>query len=81
MELGANLPQVFTYGSQLESKSARMSQPGDFFVYLIFVGISILVSDKLDSYQVILQFKPLLCFVYTTFFCHLAYLPAQPFSS
>ena len=36
---------LYTYGSQLETEAARFSQPGDFFVYLIFVAVVILVSS------------------------------------
>lgn len=35
---------LFTYGSSLETASAAFSQPGDFFVYLVFVAAVILVS-------------------------------------
>lgn len=38
------LPAVYHYGSSLETGSARFSQPGDFFIYLIFVASVILVS-------------------------------------
>ncbi|KAF2484564.1 Der1-like family-domain-containing protein [Neohortaea acidophila] len=34
---------LFTYGSSLETASAAFSQPGDFFVYLVFVAAVILV--------------------------------------
>ena len=35
--------QVWTYSSGLETESSRFSQPGDFFTYIIFLGIAILV--------------------------------------
>lgn len=35
---------LYTYGSQLELQASRFSQPGDFFVYLVFVAVVILVS-------------------------------------
>lgn len=35
---------LYSYGSQLETGAARFSQPGDFFVYLVFVCSIILVS-------------------------------------
>ena len=35
---------LYTYGSQLETGAARFTQPGDFFVYLVFVCTIILVS-------------------------------------
>lgn len=41
-------PAVYLYGSSLETGSARFSQPGDFFVYLVFVASVIMVSDSLD---------------------------------
>lgn len=44
----ANLAAVYHYGTSLETGSARFSQPGDFFIYLIFVGSVIMVSGLLD---------------------------------
>lgn len=38
---------VFTYASQLETTASRFSQPGDFFIYLVFVCAVILVSRPL----------------------------------
>ena len=35
---------VYNYGSQLEKDSPRFNQPGDFFVYIAFVSVVILVS-------------------------------------
>jgi len=35
---------LYTYGSQLETEASRFTQPGDFFVYLMFVCFVILVS-------------------------------------
>lgn len=35
---------LYTYGSQLETEATRFAQPGDFFVYLAFVAVVILVS-------------------------------------
>jgi membrane associated rhomboid family serine protease len=35
---------LYTYGSALETEASRFSQPGDFFVYLVFVALVILVS-------------------------------------
>ena len=34
---------LYTYGSALETTSPSFSQPGDFFVYLVFVCVVILV--------------------------------------
>jgi len=39
-----NTLAVYTYGNALETGSARFSVPGDFFTYVIFVGLVILVS-------------------------------------
>lgn len=36
---------LYTYGSQLETGAVRFSQPGDFFVYLVFVAFVIMVSS------------------------------------
>jgi Derlin-2/3 len=35
---------LYQYGSGLERESTRFSQPGDFFVYTMFVGSVIVVS-------------------------------------
>lgn len=35
---------LYTYGSQLELEASRFSEPGDFFVYIAFVAMVILVS-------------------------------------
>jgi hypothetical protein len=35
---------LYQYGSGLERESSRFSQPGDFFVYTVFVGSAIVVS-------------------------------------
>lgn len=35
---------LYQYGSQLERESSRFAQPGDFFVYTMFVGSVIVVS-------------------------------------
>ncbi|TKA77237.1 hypothetical protein B0A49_00778 [Cryomyces minteri] len=36
---------LYTYGSSLETESARFTQPGDFFVYLVFVCSTILLTS------------------------------------
>lgn len=36
---------LYTYGSQLETNASRFSQPGDFFIYLVFCAVVILVSE------------------------------------
>lgn len=59
---------LYTYGSALETEAARFSQPGDFFVYLIFVALVILVSGCGLSY-----------FYYPCArYYNLVYLPVQP---
>jgi len=40
---------LYTYGSQLETEANRFTQPGDFFIYLLFVCLVILVSAHLSS--------------------------------
>lgn len=68
---------VYLYSSSLETGSPRFSQPGDFFVYLIFVASMIVVSGSLDP-----EFRTESGVFFrssSTFPCHLAYLPAQPF--
>lgn len=40
---------VYQYGSGLETESTRFSQPGDFFVYTMFVG-SVIVVSPIVSY-------------------------------
>jgi membrane associated rhomboid family serine protease len=35
---------LYQYGSSIERESSRFSQPGDFFVYTMFVGSVIVVS-------------------------------------
>lgn len=37
---------VWTYSSGLEKESGRFSQPGDFFTYIFFVGLVILVRKR-----------------------------------
>ena len=37
---------VWQYSSGLELESSRFSQPGDFFVYIIFLGLVILVCKN-----------------------------------
>ena len=40
---------LYTYGSQLETEAARFTQPGDFFMYLVFVAAIILVSPAIKT--------------------------------
>src|SRR5947209_6439939 len=39
---------VWTYGTGLELNSPRFTQPGDFFTYVVFVALFILVSTFLS---------------------------------
>lgn len=59
---------LYTYGSSLETEAARFSQPGDFFVYLVFVALVILVSCCGLSYfyRLVVHYH------------NLVYLPVQP---
>ena len=41
---------MWTYGSGLELNSPRFTQPGDFFTYVAFVGLVILVSDSYNNF-------------------------------
>lgn len=76
---------VFTYGSTLESGSPRFSIPGDFFTYVLFVGVVILVSDGItypqslqsESYKSSLMASVVKRCLFLYFPSHLAYLPAQ----
>lgn len=36
---------VWTYSKGLETGSARFNQPGDYLIYVMFVGLVILVSE------------------------------------
>ncbi|KAJ5953434.1 hypothetical protein N7454_000330 [Penicillium verhagenii] len=38
-----DLYRMYHYGSQLETNSARFSQPGDFFIYLVFVAFTLML--------------------------------------
>ena len=40
---------LYQYGSSIERESPRFSQPGDFFVYTLFVGSVIAVSTCMQS--------------------------------
>jgi Derlin-2/3 len=60
---------LYTYGSQLETEASRFQQPGDFFTYLVFVAVVILVSACCSLPHFILHQS------------NLVYLPGQPHSS
>jgi Derlin-2/3 len=55
---------VYHYGSSLETGSARFDRPGEFFIYLLFVAFTLMVSD-LELY-------------FLSFLFPSHYLPAQP---
>lgn len=78
------MSQVWTYSSGLEKESSRFSQPGDFFTYIIFLGLVILVrSSTLFMSSLSTPFihsfhgYPSLAYLQA----HLTYLPAQPLPS
>ena len=48
--------QVWTYSSGLEKESGRFSQPGDFFTYIIFLGLVILVRSHRTPFQRVCAF-------------------------
>ncbi len=56
---------VYTYGSKLETASPRFSRPADFYSYIIFLWVTILVSFKCI-------FDVFLLVLHTSY-----YLPAQ----
>lgn len=41
---------VWQYGCALESESPHFTGPGDFFMYIMFVGVCILVSNTVSMY-------------------------------
>ena len=75
---------LYQYGSSIERESSRFSQPGDFFVYTIFVGSVIVVSSLCLSSRLGLVAPENIA---STHVCELLneglmttsdYLPAQP---
>ena len=76
--------QVWTYSSGLEKESGRFSQPGDFFTYIIFLGLVILVRSQGPLFSVFARSIFMTFMPYPSLSCvrtHLTYLPAQPSSS
>ncbi|KAJ6021632.1 derlin-1 [Penicillium herquei] len=55
---------MFHYGSQLEN-SARFSQPGDFFIYLVFVAFSIMLTAGCFLGGMVFTSALILAFIYT----------------
>ncbi|KAI9818529.1 MAG: hypothetical protein M1827_000588 [Pycnora praestabilis] len=43
---------LYTYGSSLEKESPRFSKPGDFFTYIVFVGLAILLPQVRLQYSI-----------------------------
>ncbi|KAL2013470.1 hypothetical protein VTN00DRAFT_995 [Thermoascus crustaceus] len=56
---------MFTYGSSLESGSPRFSIPSDFFTYVIFVGVVILLTAGYLLSNIIFTHALIIAFVYT----------------
>jgi len=50
---------LWTYGSALETGSSRFSQPGDYFTFLIFVSVFIIVSALSSAVVFTTPFTPL----------------------
>lgn len=65
---------VFTYASGLELNSPRFTQPGDFFIYVVFIASVVWVSLPRVPFPL-----PISNFFPAPALEHLAYLPAQPF--
>jgi hypothetical protein len=68
---------VWTYGTGLELNSPRFNQPGDFFTYVVFVTVVILVSLLLGRHVVTFLTLALLSLISVSSLTHLEYLPAQ----
>jgi len=56
---------MYTYGNALETGSARFSVPGDFFTYVIFVGLVILLFAGCLMRSMVFTSALILAFVYT----------------
>ncbi|KAK4570029.1 hypothetical protein LTR86_002999 [Recurvomyces mirabilis] len=56
---------LYTYGSQLETEAARFTQPGDFFMYLVFVAVIILLLGGIYLQGVFLLSPLTLALAYT----------------
>ncbi|KAK3070819.1 hypothetical protein LTR53_009771 [Teratosphaeriaceae sp. CCFEE 6253] len=56
---------LYTYGSQLETEAARFTQPGDFFMYLVFVATVILLLGGVYLRGVLLLSPLTLALAYT----------------
>ena len=73
---------VWQYSKALETESPRFSQPGDFFIYVIFLGLVVLVSCSLHFHHVVFFRVPSLFhlagyfYINLAFFCPLSLLAA-----
>lgn len=56
---------LYTYGSQLELEASRFTQPGDFFVYIVFVAVIILLTGGIYLRGVMLLSPLTLALAYT----------------
>ncbi|OJJ96719.1 hypothetical protein ASPACDRAFT_80889 [Aspergillus aculeatus ATCC 16872] len=56
---------MYTYGSSLETRSPRLSGPGDFFVYTIFVALVIMLTAGCLLGSVTFTSALIMAFVYT----------------
>ncbi|KAJ5645556.1 hypothetical protein N7507_011567 [Penicillium longicatenatum] len=56
---------MYHYGSQLETSSARFSQPGDFFIYLVFVAFTIMLTAGYLLGGMVFTSALTLAFIYT----------------
>jgi hypothetical protein len=68
---------VWTYGTGLELNSPRFTQPGDFFAYVVFVMLFILVSTLFRLPRITLAAVAFPLFSSVSSITHLEYLPAQ----
>ncbi|KAJ5927989.1 hypothetical protein N7466_006945 [Penicillium verhagenii] len=60
-----DLYRMYHYGSQLETNSARFSQPGDFFIYLVFVAFTLMLIAGYILGGMIFNSALTLAFIYT----------------
>jgi len=56
---------LYTYGSRLETGSPRFSQPGDFFVYIVFVCLTIMGLNLAFTGSMVFTAALILAFTYT----------------
>ncbi|KAF8865841.1 hypothetical protein BDZ45DRAFT_735780 [Acephala macrosclerotiorum] len=57
---------LYTYGSKLETASPRFTEPGDFFVYIVFVCTTILGLNILVTGGMVFTSALVLAFAYTS---------------